>query len=107
VVTDRANSARERVVFVLKSLADLIVRLNPKQMPLEDEEGRSIEVVRWLKGQHAPGGRVCCRLVWISYQGQRYLLRLIALRKRARAAFAQRNAGGNDGRAGSRRTRSI
>jgi hypothetical protein len=77
---DRANSARERVVFVLKRLADLIVRLNPKQMPLEDEEGRSIEVVRWLKGQHAPGGRVCCRLVWISYQGQRYLLPLIALR---------------------------
>lgn len=80
VVTDRANSARERVVFVLKRLADLIVRLNPKQMPLEDEEGRSIDVVRWLKGQHAPGGRVCRRLVWISYEGQRYLLRLIALR---------------------------
>ena len=80
VVTDRANSVRERVVFVLKRAADLIVRLNPKQMPLEEEEGRSIDVLRWLKGQHAPGGRVCRRLVWISYQGQRYLLRLIALR---------------------------
>jgi Transposase DDE domain len=80
VVTDRANSCRERVVFVLKRLADLVVRLNPKAMPLEDEGGKTIEVVRWLKGQHAPSGRVCQRQVWIRDAGQRYPLRCIGLR---------------------------
>jgi hypothetical protein len=80
VVTDRANGYRERIAFVKQRQADIVVRFSPSTLPLEDEQGKAVEVVRWLKGRHAPAGRRCSRLVWISQQGQRIALRLLAVR---------------------------
>jgi hypothetical protein len=80
VVTDRANGLRARIAFGKPRLADLVVRFTPHNLPLEEEDGKAIVVVKWLKGQHAPAGRVCSRPVWISYQGRRIALRWIALR---------------------------
>lgn len=80
VVTDRANGLRARIAFVQQRLADLVVRFTPHNLPLEEEDGKAIQVVKWLKGRHAPAGRICSRLVWISYQGRRIGLRWIALR---------------------------
>jgi Transposase DDE domain len=80
VVTDRANGLRERIAFVHKRGADLVVRFTPHNLPLEDEQGKALSVVRWLKGRHAPAGRVCSRPVWIKHGGQRIALRWIALR---------------------------
>ncbi len=60
--------------------ADVLVRFTPHNLPLEEEDGKGIAVVKWLKGRHAPAGRICSRPVWISYQGQRSALRWIALR---------------------------
>ncbi len=80
VVTDRANGLRARIAFVQQRLADLVVRFTPHNLPLEEEDGKAIAVVKWLKGRHAPAGRVCSRPVWISYQGRRIALRWIALR---------------------------
>ena len=80
MVTDRANGYRERIAFVKQQQADIVVRFSPSTLPLEDERGKAVEVVRWLKGRHAPAGRLCSRLVWISQQGQRIALRLLAVR---------------------------
>jgi hypothetical protein len=80
VITDRANGLRQRIVFVLRKAADLVVRFTPHNLPLQDERGRTIEVVCWLKGCHAPAGRVVSRWVWISYQGQQFAVRCIGLR---------------------------
>jgi hypothetical protein len=80
VITDRANGLRARISFVHRQLADLVVRFTPHNLPLEDEQGRTIAVVKWLKGRHAPAGRVVSRGVWITHKGQRIPLRWIALR---------------------------
>ncbi len=80
VITDRANGLRARIGFVLSKGADLVVRFTPHNLPLQDEQGRAIAVVKWLKGCHAPAGRVCSRQVWVTHQGQRIALRWIALR---------------------------
>src|SRR5713226_9471941 len=80
VVTDRANGLRARIGFVRSKAADVLVRFTPHNLPLEEEDGKGIAVVKWLKGRHAPAGRICSRPVWISYQGQRSALRWIALR---------------------------
>src|SRR6266852_8966531 len=63
VITDRANGLRPRIAFVLSKGADLLVRFTPHNLPLEDEQGRAIAVVKWLKGRHAPAGRVLSRRV--------------------------------------------
>ena len=80
VITDRANGLRPRIAFVLSKGADLLVRFTPHNLPLEDEQGRAIAVVKWLKGRHAPAGRVLSRPVWITYKGSRIGLRWVALR---------------------------
>lgn len=80
VVTDRANGLRARIAFVHQRQADLVVRFTPHHLPLEDEQGKTIELVKWLKGRHAPAGRVVSRLVWISHAGQRIGLRCVGLR---------------------------
>jgi hypothetical protein len=80
VVTDRANGLRERIAFVLKRHADLLVRFSPRNLPLQEEDGRALDVVRWLKGRHAPAGRVYSRTVWMLHQGQRTALRWVAVR---------------------------
>jgi DDE family transposase len=80
VVTDRANGYRERLAFVQQRQAEIVVRFSPSTLPLEDEQGKAVEVVRWLKGCHAPAGRLCRRLVWIRQAGQRIGLRLVAVR---------------------------
>lgn len=80
VVTDRANGLRQRVAFVLQQQADLLVRFTPRNFPLEEEDGRRLEVVRWLKGRAAPAGRVLSRTVWMNVQGERTALRWVAIR---------------------------
>lgn len=80
VVTDRANGYRERIAFVKQQQADIVVRFSPSTLPLEDEHGKEISVVRWLKGRHAPAGRLCSRPVWIRQAGERIGLRLLAVR---------------------------
>lgn len=82
VVTDRANGLRQRVAFVVSKLAHIIVRIAPRQFPMEDEQGRKIEVVNWLKGLHAPDGAILSLRVWIRYAKARIELRLVVLRLR-------------------------
>ena len=91
VITDRANGLRQRIVFVLRQAADVVVRFTPHNLPLQEASGKALDVVRWLKGCHAPAGRVVSRDVWISYQGQQFAVRCIGLRlSEAQRKAAQR-----------------
>ena len=91
VITDQANGLRQRIVFVLRQAADLVVRFTPHNLPLQEASGKALDVVRWLKGCHAPAGRVVSRDVWISYQGQQFAVRCIGLRlSEAQRKAAQR-----------------
>lgn len=85
-------SWRQRVAFVLQQHADLLVRFTPRHFPLEEEDGRRLEVMRWLKGRAAPAGRVLSRTVWMHWQGERTALRWVAIRLSAeqRAASQRR-----------------
>jgi len=80
VITDRANGYRERIAFVRERLAHLVVRFSAATLPLHDAQGQRIDVLKWLKGRHAPGGRICSLPVCIQQQGQPLALRMIALR---------------------------
>jgi hypothetical protein len=80
VVTDRANGMRERVSFVLSKCAHIIVRITPRMFPMEDEQGKTIVVLDWLRGLRAPDGAIFSRSVWITFARKRIHLRLVALR---------------------------
>jgi len=80
VVSDAINSAGERFQWVKDQGADLLVRLNPKTLPMRDEQGKVVQVVSWLKSRRAPVGRVCSQQVWIGQDSSRMRLRLIGVR---------------------------
>jgi Transposase DDE domain len=69
-----------RIVFVLSKMAHIIVRISPSKFPMEDEQGASIALLDWLKGLQASAGQICSRPIWISWNHQRFKLRLIVLR---------------------------
>jgi len=80
VVTDRANGLRERIVWVKEKLAEILVRFSPHHLPLEDEQGKAIDVIGWLKSRRAKAGQVCSREVWVNHKGKRVAARCIGLR---------------------------
>lgn len=81
VITDRANGYRERIAFVRERLAHVVVRFSPATLPLHNAQGQRIGLVKWLKGRHAPAGRICSLPVWIEQQeGKPLPLRVVALR---------------------------
>jgi hypothetical protein len=80
VVTDRANGLRERVAYVVGKCAHIIVRITPRQFPMEDEQGAKIVVLDWLKALHAPDGAIFSRSVRIRLSPKPIHLRLVALR---------------------------
>jgi hypothetical protein len=86
VLADRGYSHRAGVAWVLDHQADLIVRHQPSNFPLLDEQGNPWEVlpaVRQLAG-HQPGRWA----VQFEFQGRRWPLWLCAVRK-SRTAIEQ------------------
>jgi hypothetical protein len=81
LVSDSINGDAGRLAWVLEQQAHAVVRFTPQTLPLYDEQGQSIDLLCWLKGRHAPAGRVVSREVWIrDERGQLLALRLVALR---------------------------
>ncbi len=80
VVTDRANGLRTRIVFVLSKMAEIVVRISPSRFPMENEHGKPIMVLEWLKGLQVSAGEIRSRVVWITVAKKRIKLRLLALR---------------------------
>ena len=57
-----------------------MVRFSPNTLPLFEEDGTRIDLVRWLKGRHAPAGRMVSRRVWLQADQQQVEVRVVALR---------------------------
>jgi hypothetical protein len=68
------------VAFVVSKCAHIIVRITPRQFPMEDEQGARMVVLDWLKGLHAPNGAIFSRSVRIRFAPKPIHLRLVALR---------------------------
>jgi hypothetical protein len=84
VLCDRGYSNREGVAQVLAQEADVVVRLNSGAFPLEDEQGRSVDLVKLV--EQLVVGQIGEWRVWFKHEGRRYQLRLCVLRKSQVAA---------------------
>lgn len=80
MISDRANGYQQRLFFIDECKAEAIVRFSPNTLPLFDEEGKRVEMAAWLKGRHAPAGRVCSRRAWLKQDEQKLEVRVVALR---------------------------
>jgi DDE family transposase len=89
IVSDSANGYESRWLFLLERKADGISRFHPCTLPLGDENGQPLDVLSWLKGRHAPSGRIVERAVWLPGHPQ-HRWRLIGLRLTAQQAAASR-----------------
>lgn len=75
VVADRGYCRRSQLAYVLRSGAQVVVRLAVHQVPLLDGQGQPFEVLTWLK-QQGNGQHSCC--VAFEHEGQRFRGRLVA-----------------------------
>src|SRR5947209_12620908 len=75
VVADNGYGYRSNVAIVVKQQADAVLRITPSTFPLEDRQGREVDVLRWL---HGKGKSVRSKVCWCRWKGQRYQVRLIA-----------------------------
>lgn len=89
VLSDRGYSNRQGVAQVLGRQADVVVRLNSGVFPLEDEQGKSLDLMTLVETLKV--AEVGEWPVWFDHEGQRYRLRLCVLRKtEVSAALARR-----------------
>lgn len=77
LVGDCAYGKRRNVAHVVKQQGDVVTRMHPHHCALEQADGQRIEVMPWLRKR---GGDRRSRLCWVSWQGQRYRVRLVAVR---------------------------
>jgi len=75
VVADNGYGYRSNVAIVVKQQADAVLRITPSTFPLEDRQGREVDVLRWL---HSKGKSVRSKVCWCRWKGKRYRVRLIA-----------------------------
>jgi hypothetical protein len=79
VLADRGYCHRGGAAHVLNSKANLVLRLHPTAFPLEDSAGTPIKLLEWC--QRANPLQPIERKAWFRYQGERYAVRLCAIRK--------------------------
>jgi hypothetical protein len=94
IIVDRGYCHRAGVATVLQAQAEVLVRWNPHSFPLEGAQGQRLDLLAWLRRLPARAARE--RTVYFSHAGQRYPLRLCAVRKSRQAteraqARARRN----------------
>lgn len=87
VVADGGYGYRRSIAAVVQQQADGVFRVHPQTCPVEDDTGRPLDVVRWLRQR---GDAVRSQSAWCWWQGQRYAVRLIAAKLPAAAAWAAR-----------------
>jgi Transposase DDE domain len=74
-VGDGAYGYRRSVAAAVAAQADVVVRIDPRTCPLEDEAGQPFDVARWLAQRRGVLGEW---QGWCRWQGRRYRVRLIA-----------------------------
>jgi hypothetical protein len=81
VISDAINGYPERIGWVKDQQADALVRCSAHTSPLFDRDGHRLNLIPWLKGRHAPAGRICEAQVCFHLAEERQLpVRLVALR---------------------------
>jgi hypothetical protein len=90
-IADRGYSSRAGVAHVLGAGAHLLVRWHPRTFPLEDARGQPWDGLRWLR--RLPKRTAGEHRVFFTHAGQRFAVRLCAVRKsRLASERAQRKA---------------
>lgn len=79
-ISDRVNGSAQRIAEMVCRGAQVLVRCSLRSQPLFDEDGRRIDLMAWLKGRHAPAGRVWTRQVCIHPPVLWVPLQVVALR---------------------------
>jgi ribosomal protein L34 len=79
VIADRGYSNRAGLAHVLRAGAEVLVRWNPATLPLEDSSGGPFQALAWLSRLRVREPRE--RTVYFRHEGERFALRLCALRK--------------------------
>ncbi len=86
-VADRGYAHRRGLGEWLRQDAQVVVRINGHNLPLETAPAERLDLGRWLQAA-APSSPLCTRPVWVSTPPGRFALRLIARRLPAEAAQA-------------------
>jgi hypothetical protein len=87
VVADGGYGYRRSVAAVVRQQADGVFRIHPSTFPVEDAAGSPIDLLRWLRRR---GATVRNRPAWCRWNGQRYMVRLVAAKLPAVEARAAR-----------------
>ncbi len=90
VVADNGYGYRRSVAAAVQQQADVLLRTRPSAFPLETATGDAFDIVQWLRRTGQPQREW---QGWCRWQGQRYAVRLIAVKLSAAATdAAQRRA---------------
>lgn len=64
-ISDQANKYQQRLVDLAQRQAFGLVRTSLAGLTLYEREGPRMDLMAWLKGRHAPAGRICSRDAWV------------------------------------------
>ncbi len=83
VVADNGYGYRSNVAYAKGREADVVLCITPHTFPVEDEQSQPIDLVRWL---HRKGKASRSRTCWCWWEGQRYRVRIVALKFSSKVA---------------------
>jgi hypothetical protein len=75
-LADRGYGSRSGVGSTLAAKGDVVIRLKWRNFPMETASGASFDLFAWLR--QIPVGQATDQPIWITYENERYPLRLIA-----------------------------
>jgi hypothetical protein len=93
VLADRAYSKRSGVAAILRAGGEVVMRLMPSSLPLQKPDGAPLSLQALLRKRLPQEGKILDEPVSFEHEGQRFALRLCAVRKSlAASAAAKRKA---------------
>jgi hypothetical protein len=87
VVADNGYGYRSNVAYAQSQQAYVVLYFTPSTFPVEDHYGKPIAILAWLRGK---GASCRSRVCWCQWKGQRYQVRLVALKLAAEVARRRR-----------------
>lgn len=90
VLADRAYSGRPGVAAILRAGAEVVVRLLPSNFPLQKLNGSAFDLLPTLEKTLGEEGDILDQPVRFEHEGEKFNLRLCAVRKSAAATAAAR-----------------
>jgi hypothetical protein len=88
-VHDSAYGYRGGIAATEEAGAYSVSAFHPNTFPVEDAEGKAIDLITWLKTFHAEAGTIKSLSAFYKYKKKRYAIRIIALRRTEEQAKGQ------------------